>query len=161
MKTLLTIAQQNEFISNNWKLVNISHKWSCRGYGNSKIVDSRGEILAKASGCGYDRFGAVIGIFIQATFPNELQRLAKRFCKTKYAGDLKSAKAFYGMTMNKAGKVFLDGACGYNCMYEILNVIGFELIESGKYEKSYNGETFYTLRPVSAHAKKYVLGRIK
>lgn len=161
MKTLLTIAQQNEFLSNNWKVENISHAWSCRGYGSSSIQNSRGETLARATGCGYDRFGTAIGQFIEATFPDELARLAKRFCKTKYAGDLKSAKAFYGMFKRNDGSVMLDGACGYDCMYAILNAIGFELIESGKYEKSYNGETFYTLRPVSEHNKKYVLSRIK
>ena len=161
MKTLLTIAQQNEFLVNNWKVENISHAWSCRGYGSSRIQNANGETLSKASGCGYDRFGTVIGGFIMVTFPDELQRLATRFCKTPYAGKSKSSKAFYGLFMDSKGKVYLDGACGYNCMYKILNAIGFELIQVGEHKTTYSGHVYYTMRPVSAHNKKYVLGRIK
>lgn len=161
MKTLLTIAQQKAFIADNWKIETITHKWSTRGYGNSKIIDQRGNMLAKATGCGYDRFGTVIGDFIQVTFQNELQRLAKRFCKKPYAGDRKSSKEFYGMFLKPDGSVYLDGACGYDCMFRILNCIGFELVKVGEFEKTYNGEVFYNLRPVSDHNKKYIVGNIK
>ena len=161
MKTLLTIKQQKEFIANNWNLETICHRWSTRGYGNSKILDRRGDVLAKATGCGYDRFGAVIGDLIQVTFQAELQRLAKRFCKTKYAGDLKSSKVLYGLFLRKDGMAHLDGACGYECMYRVLNCIGFELKEVGRSEKTNNGDTFLQLRPVSDHNKKYIVGAIK
>ena len=161
MKTLLTIAQQNEFLSNNWKVENITHRWSTRGYGSSKIIDHDGNTLAKATGCGYDRFGTVIGEFIQSTFQNELQRLGKRFCKKPYAGDRKSSKEFYGMFLKPDGSVYLDGACGCDCMFRILNCIGFELVKVGEFEKTYNGEVFYNLRPVSDNNKKYILGNIK
>ena len=160
MKTLLTIKQQNEFLTNNSHLTSLTHAWSSRGYGSSRIQNANGETLCKATGCGYDRFGTVIGEFIQTTFQAELQRLAKRFCKTKYAGDLKSSKEFYGMFLKKDGMVQLDGACGHNCMYEILNAIGFELVQVGKSERSNNGEVFYSLKPVSKHTKKYIVERV-
>lgn len=110
MKTLLTIAQQKQFLSDNWKIETITHKWSTRGHGVSKIIDQRGNVIAKATGCGYDRFGTVIGDFIQVTFQNELQRLSKRFCKKPYAGDCRSSKEFYGMFLKPDGSVYLDGA---------------------------------------------------
>ena len=161
MKTLLTIKQQKDFLVNNSHLTVLTHKWSTCGYGNSKIIDQRGNMLAKATGCGYDCFGTVIGDFIQVTFQNELQRLAKRFCKTKYTADRKSSKEFYGLFLKKDGTAHLDGACGYDCMYRILNVIGFELVKVGEFEKKYNGEVFYNLFPVSCHNKKYIVGIIK
>lgn len=161
MKTLLTIAQQKQFLSDNWNLVDISHRWSARGYGSSRIQNSRGETLARATGCGYDRFGTAIGQFIELTFPDELKRLAKRFCKTKYTGGLKSSKEFYGMFKRDDGSVSLDGACGHDCMFKILNAIGFELKQVGEHKTTNSGSVFYTLRPVSTHNKKYIVSNIK
>lgn len=160
MKTLLTIKQQNEFLANNWKLENISHAWSARGYGSSRIIDGSGSVISKATGCGYDRFGTVIGDFIENVFQNELQRLAKRFCKTKYAGGRKSAKEFYGMFLRKDKTVALDGACGERSMTNILACIGFELLQVGKHETTYSGNVYYSLVPVSKHNRKYIVERV-
>ena len=160
MKTLLTIKQQNDFLANNARLTTLTHKWSCRGYGNSKIIDQRGNVLAKATGCSYDRFGTVIGDFIEVTFQTEIQRLAKRFCKTKYAGGRKSSKEFYGMFLRKDKSVTLDGACGERAMTDILACIGFELVQVGNTERSNNGEVFYSLVPVSKHNRKYIVERV-
>ena len=160
MKTLMTIKQQKAFITDNWNLETICHRWSTRGYGSSRIIDQRGNTLSKATGCGYDRFGTVIGDFIQTTFQAELQRLAKRFCKTKYPTGGKSSKQFYGLFMRPDGTPYLDGACGYECMSRILNCIGFELHQCGKSEKTYNGDEFLQLRPVSDHNKKYIVERV-
>ena len=65
------------------------------------------------------------------------------------------------MFLKPEGSVYLDGACGYDCMFRILNCIGFELVKVGEFEKKYNGEVFYNLRPVSCHNKKYIVGIIK
>ena len=46
-------------------------------------------------------------------------------------------------------------------MFKILNCIGFELVKVGEFEKTYNGEVFYNLRPVSDHNKKYIVLNIK
>lgn len=162
MKTLLTIAQQQEFLKANYNAAQIEHKWSARGYGNSKILDLHGAQIAKRGGCGYDRFGSVIGDYIQTLFQDELNKLAKRFCKTKYSrGGLKSSNEFYGLFLNKDGKAYLDGACGDSCMRKVLNVIGFELKYLNETSGSVNGSQFYELVPVSAHIKKYVVAGIK
>lgn len=161
MKSLLTVKQQNEFIASHWKIEVITHKWSARGYGNSRIIDHDGQTLAKATGCGYDRFGTVIGDFIEKTFQNELQKLAKRFCKNRYSGDIKSSKEFYGLFLKPDGSAYVDGGCGYDCMFRILNCIGFELVRIGESERSNNGEVFYQLKPLSDHNRKYIVNNIK
>lgn len=163
MRTLLTVKQQTEFLANNYHLAHIEHKWSCRGYGNSKIIDNRGEVVSRASGCGYDRFGTVIGDYMEAIFQTELNKLGKRFCKTVYTKERKASKTFYGMFYNpKTGKAQLDGACGCECMYRILNCIGFELVQVGTTGgKGQTGSVFYELKPVSAHNKKYIVNGVK
>ena len=161
MKTLLTIAQQNEFIQNNFKVVQIEHKWSSRGYGNSKILDLHCTQIAKRGGCGYDRFGAVIGDYIESIFQDELNKLAKRFAKVKYSTGSKKSNEFYGLFINKDGKAYLDGVCGISCMRKVLNAIGFELKYLNETKNSVSGSQFYELVPVSAHIKKYIVAGIK
>ena len=160
MKTLMSIKQQNDFLATNSHLTTLTHKWSCRGYGSSRIVDGNGTTLSKATGCGYDRFGTAIGDFIEATFQNELRRLAKRFCKTKYTADRKSSKEFYGMFLRKDKSVALDGACGERAMTDILACIGFELVKVGEHKTTYSGNVYYSLVPVSKHTKKYIVERV-
>ena len=97
MRTILTIKEQNEFLSLNYQLKSIEHKWSCRGYGNSKLIDQHGHTLNKRSGCGYDRFGAVVGDFIADNFKKELHKLAKRECKGERLSCRKTSSKFYGL----------------------------------------------------------------
>ncbi len=162
MKTLMTIEQQNEFLKNNYNSVQIEHKWSARGYGNSKILDLHGVQIAKCGGCGYDRFGAVIGDYIECLFQDELNALALRFCKTKRNGVSKSSEVFYGLFYNpETKKAYLDGACGDSCMKKVLNAIGFELQYLNETKGGVTGSQFYKLAPVSKHIKQYVLKEIK
>lgn len=155
-RTILTIAEQNQFLSDNWQAKNISHKWSSRGMGNSKILDAQGNVIGKAGGCGYDRYGAALGEAIITLFPKELFKLAKRECKGKRR-NYKQAKKFYGMFYSSiTGMAWLDGGCGSNCMEKILNKIGFSIERVGEHEGSNNGEVFYTLKPVTKHDKQFL-----
>jgi hypothetical protein len=157
MNTLLTIADQNKKLDQNYDY-GFTHKWSCRGDGSSRIFNTRlGDQVARANGCGYDRFGTVLGDFIEHHFPNELQRLAKRFAYKNH----RSSKEFYGLFLNKEGKAYLNGGCGDSSMQKVLNAIGFELKRIGETERSNNGEVFYNLKPVSKHTRKYWLAQIK
>lgn len=116
MRTLLTIKQQNAFLDTNWHLKTITHKWSTNGYGNSRILDGRGDLLGRAGGCGYDRYGAALGNAITEIFPEEVLRLAKRECKGRRR-EYKGAPNFYGLFYNsKEKRAWLDGACGESCM---------------------------------------------
>lgn len=156
MKTLLTIKQQNEFLSENWVNKTFEHKWSNRGMGNSKILDGAGNIIGKAGGCGYDRFGAALGVAIMTVFPEEVLKIAKSKCKGKRR-TYKQASDFYGMFYNSVDKkAWLDGACGSDCMIKVLNKIGFSLLRVGKSEQSNSGNVFYTLTPITKHERKYL-----
>tara|TARA_R110000822_G_scaffold84959_7_gene199259 strand:+ start:1227 stop:1688 length:462 start_codon:yes stop_codon:yes gene_type:complete len=153
MKTLLNKVQQNEFIGYR---KTITHKWSCRGMGNSKIL-SNGNVIGKAGGCGYDRFGAALGNAITELFNKELHQLAKRLCKGRRR-NYKQAPAFYGMFYNSiTGKAWLDGGCGSSCMVKILNRLGFSLEFVGETNpQGQSGEVFYNLIPITKHDYKYL-----
>ena len=157
MKTLLTIDQQIEFIAKNHNISNIQHRWSCRGYGNSKILGADDSILAKAGGCGYDRFGAALGEYITAVFAEQVHKLAKRFCKTKYNNGTYKSTQFYGLFYDRAeDRAWLYGACGDSCMRDILRVIGFDLAYCGETDNGQTGTQFYHLSPISKHGREII-----
>jgi len=149
MKTLMTIKQQNDWIKANHINTTIEHKWSARGYGNSKMLNALDDVLAKAGGCGYDRFGAAYGELITALFPEELYKLAKRECKGPRNAIRCGSDKFYGLFLNKKdGYAHVYGACGSNCMERILNKIGFQLRRVGETKGSVSGSEFYIIEPV-------------
>jgi len=147
MKTLLTKKQQAEWIEQNG--AQLSHKWSARGMGSSRILDGRGNTLARATGCGYDRFGAALGDAIAVLFPVELQRLADRFCRESYATERKKSAIFYGLFKAADGHAYLDGGCGHDRMELVLNAIGFGMVRVGDTargnDNAQSGQVFYIL----------------
>lgn len=155
MKTVLNKKQQNEYILKN--NTSFKHKWSSRGYGNSKIIVGYNDnVLVKASGCGYDRFGAVLGKLIEHLFQEELNKIAKIHCKGLSKTRKKSEK-FYGLFYNFTEKrAYVDGACGSGCMEKILNKIGFSWKFNGRDSKSSSGVEFYELTPITKHQYKYL-----
>lgn len=150
MRTLLNKAQQEEFLNKNWELAHISHKWSSRGDGNSKILNSNGDVIGSAGGCGYDRFGSALGAAVLNLFPNEVHKLAVKTRKIRgYRKTYQPSGVFYGLIYNQeSGKARLEGACGSHCIEEVLAAIGFELEQCGERIASNSGEVFYTLRPL-------------
>lgn len=160
MKTLHTIKQQENFLSDNWEISAIEHRWSVSGYGSSRLIDKNGELLAKRSGCGYDRFGAVIGDLIMDLFPHEVYKLAKKYrnAKTAPRKNYQPSDKFYGLFFDaEKDRAWLDGACGYDCMIKVLNAIGYHLDHvtdlSGK---ASTGSTIYQLIPVPRHRLKWL-----
>lgn len=97
-------------------------------YGRTNAVslfvnDTR---VATAGGGGYDKKGTALGEWMQNEFQEELKKL--------YAGKKKESD-YYGMNKSDTdGKIWLDGACGFNSMENILNAIGygFERVGSSK-----------------------------
>lgn len=149
MKTLLTIAQQNAFLSDNWEKVTLTHKWSARGYGNSIILNDRDDQIAKHTGCGYDRFGAVLGDVISEFFPNEVHKLAEKTRNKKARKTYQQSKDFYGMFYNfETKKAWLDGACGDSSMRKILEKIGFKLVHIKSINNGNTGYDIYQLKPL-------------
>lgn len=149
MKTLLTIAQQNTFISDNWEKTTLTHKWSARGYGNSIILNDRDEQIAKRSGCGYDRFGAVLGDVISEFFSDEIYKLANKTRNKKSRKSYQPSSEFYGLFFNFTDKkAWLDGACGESCMLKILEKIGFKLVHIKSIDNGSTGYGIYQLKPL-------------
>lgn len=155
-QTVLTIAQQEQFLNDNYRLRALNHKWSTRGYGSSRIFDSCGNALAKATGCGYDRLGSAMGEVVCDVFPEEVLKLAKRECKGPRRNYKKSAK-FYGLFYNAVeGKAWIDGACGFDCVKKILNKIGFSLDYVGGDNNGVQGSEHYTLSPLNKRDRRFL-----
>ena len=152
-RTILTIKEQNEWLDNhNTTLI---YKWSCRGFGNSKILKG-GRVIGKAKGCDSDLFGTALGRAITTLFGKEVYKLAKRECKGKNPL-YKSSYRFWGLFFDSVNdKAYLDGGCGKNCMRTILNKIGFSLNYIGETKRTMTGETFYTLGKVTKYQRKWI-----
>lgn len=149
MKTLLTIAQQNEFLANNWQFETLTHAWSTAGYGNSKILDQHDNVIAKRTGCGYDRFGATLGDVIETLFAEEIYKLADKTRNKKAQKNRQPSKEYYGLFFNfNEKRAYLDGACGDSCMRKILEKIGFRLVFIKDIDQGRKGYTIYQLQPL-------------
>jgi len=149
-RTILSIKEQQSYqLGANAVLV---HKWSSRGMGNSKLINNMGDVVGKADGCGYDRWGACLGEFIAMNFSKELVALARKTVKGKARKNTGFAPcpAFYGMQYNKKKElVSLDGGCGSSCMVSILNALGFNLRYAGENDNGNNGTVHYILEPLN------------
>jgi hypothetical protein len=110
-----------------------------------------GDVIAKATGCGYDRFGTVLGDAIEHLFGDALTKLARKECRKPYGsfgGNHKASEALYGLFYDANKKRgYVDGGCGHDCMKRILNRIGFSLEWVGETDGSVTGEQFYQLTP--------------
>lgn len=155
-RTIKTIKEQNEWLKNND--ATIAHVWSTRGMGSSKILNG-GEVIGKASGCGYDRYGAALGEAVKSLFEKELLTLCKRVCKRKTSvKGWYASKDYYGLSYdNRTNKVIIDGACGSSCVEDILHKIGFSLKYVGETDtKKNSGTRFYRLTPLSKNKRKWI-----
>lgn len=156
MKTIFTVAEQKQYLADNWEQKTWSHKWSCRGEGSSRIVDGKNDVIGSAGGGGYDRYGAALGAAIIASFPAEILKLAKRECKGMRR-DYKQSPDFYGLFYNSiTKKAWVDGGCGSGCMEKILNKIGFSLEFAGEHAGNNSGQVFMVLKPVTKHQRKFL-----
>ena len=119
IKTILSKKQQTEFLDTNYTLKTLHFKWGKTGMHKCWLYDRADNILGSAGGCGYDKKGTAFGEFITTHFNKEIKKL--------------NSKEFYGLThynnktkkgqtkSSKHTKSYLDGACGFNCMENILN----------------------------------------
>lgn len=136
---------RQKFLIEKWYYSKISHKWSSRGMGSSRILDAKGDLITRAGGCGYDRYGAALGNAITEIFPEEVLKLAKQKCKGRNRRR-KCSDDFYGLFYNAIeNTAYLDGGCGSSCMERILNKIGFKLTLAGNVNQSNSGQSFYVL----------------
>jgi hypothetical protein len=160
MKTTLNKTQQLDALQHVGRA--LIHKWSTNGYGSSKIIDSRGNVIGAAKGCGYDRYGAALGDAISKLFPVELHTLAKRHCKGKRRNYKQPANnRLYGLFYDAVkDRAWVDGGCGSRQMENILNALGFGLDRVGDTgNKGRTGSGFYQLRPVSKRERELLAAR--
>lgn len=102
-------------------------------YGYNIItLYANGEKVASTNGGGYDMRGTVLGRYIKDNYLERLKTLKGN------TGSLDDGTGFYGLTFyskdnvnhksyREGDNVYLDGACGENCMMRIANAIGLEL----------------------------------
>ena len=130
-----TIKEKKQFLRDNWKLSTLNFTWSKSGVCTLK--NKRNEKLASAGGYGYDKKGTCLGKLLNTYFEEELKKL------TANSGSLDTPSGFYGLThynpnaknhkrrylknATKNTKTYVDGACGFSTMTNILNKIGFDL----------------------------------
>lgn len=157
MRSIKTKKQIAEWM--NTHDATIAHHWSTRGYGSSRI-EWRGDIIARATGCGYDRRGAAMGDAVAHLFPAELVKLARRFCKGRRR--YKHSRAFYGLHYDReTDAAGIDGACGFESVERVLNAIGFTLEYIGGTDGNRaTGSEFYRLAPVPARALRWITERV-
>lgn len=142
---ILNKQQRKQFLNDNWKLETMFFKWSKSGV--CAIYDKRDQKTEfSAGGGGYDKKGTALGQFINKHFSNELKKLTadrggrvtrKRtgfYGLTHYNPKAKSHSRRYLKRATEHTKTYVDGGCGFGCMVDILNKIGFDLkfIHEGK-----------------------------
>jgi hypothetical protein len=120
------------------KINHLSLSWSTSrgrdtyGYNICRLDDRNNGERFKCMGGGYDMVGTVFAQWLTATYQPELLALKDR---ANYVFPLEGAprpanreNSFYGMTYHEKGeRVYLDGACGLDCMIRIAEAIGLEV----------------------------------
>lgn len=86
-------------------------------YGYNVVTIWEGNSRYRAIGGGYDMLGACFGNWLQNTYYERLKKLKE------------SGEEYYGLSQSRIGPfgVYLDGACGLECMVKIAARIGLEV----------------------------------
>ncbi len=118
------IAAIHDTIQNTGHL-RIHLTYSRGGTVTARIWHPDGFKVGSAGGGGYDKQGAALGEAIQILFPEEIKTLPLPVRRSN--GSIESG--LYGISETKDGKRYLDGACGRECMIQILKALGFRKVE--------------------------------
>ena len=141
VNTILTKKQQTEFLENNWSCKTLHFKWGKTGSHKCWLYDRADNVLGSAGGGGYDKQGTAFGQFLMLHFMEELKKLnSEEFYGLSHYNPNKT-KNRYQKKSSKNTRTHVDGACGFNCMVDILNRIGFDLV----FVKETKWDTFYIL----------------
>jgi hypothetical protein len=88
----------------------------------------RGERIFAVNGCGFDRIGAALGVYLEGLYSEELGRtLACDTHRPLAGGGSHAARGFHGAYVCADGTVILDGACGLDAMCAIADAIGLSV----------------------------------
>lgn len=109
----------------------IEFKWSIsRGYNTygdtiCRVYIDGQKTKHAASGGNYDLRGDAFSCWIKETFADELKKLdSSKFYGLSF---LNKKTRKYQKRFSKNCRVYLDGACGFDCMKTILHHLGYEL----------------------------------
>lgn len=109
------------------------------GWNICRATSRQTDKTYRTMGGGYDMVGTVIGEWFASEYQAELKQLAHEnlegFKPYGLSGSTLHNGAFYGMYIKANGTVYLDGACGLECMLRIIEACGFE------YQRQYNPRT--------------------
>jgi hypothetical protein len=124
------------------KINHLSISWSVSrgrdtyGYNICRLDSRQSGSRYKCMGGGYDMIGTVFGDWLECEYQRELVELVAGLelqpygnggtgTKTVKAEDYKNT--FYGLFVRADGSVYLDGACGLDCMKRVAEAIGLEV----------------------------------
>jgi hypothetical protein len=141
IKTILSKKQQTEFLNTNYTLKTLHFKWGKTGMHKCWLYDRVDNVLGSAGGYGYDKKGTAFGEFINTHFNKELKKLNSNDYYGLSHYNTKKTKNRFQKRASKNTITSVDGGCGFHCMVDILNRIGFEL----KFVKETKWDTFYIL----------------
>lgn len=95
--------------------------------GMSMSVRCRGEHVLTVGGCGFDRIGTAIGMFLETLYQPELRAAMEADPARQYAAKGYVGCKLYGATVCPDGSISLDGGCGERSMQAIAEAIGLEV----------------------------------
>ena len=131
MKTILSKTKQQQFLDDNWKLSTLHFKWTTSrgkdtyGYNICSLLDWNNNRVSKTTGGGYDMKGTALGYMMNEYLQDELRKINSKdyYGLRHYNNKTKKSQK----RASKHTKTYVDGACGFNCMVDILNKIGFDV----------------------------------
>jgi hypothetical protein len=81
----------------------------------------------RCMGGGYDMLGTVMGDWFAAEHQAELVTLADGLKPKKYGAASKSYPDYYGLYADSKGSLYIDGACGLECVNAIIRACGYKI----------------------------------
>lgn len=127
MKYLLTKQERTDWLKENWRLQTITIKYTDSVNGlYCKILDSRGDKTKyNCSGMGYDMSGTVFASLIEDHFINYISKLnSDKFYGLRHYNPKTNKSQKKGSKLTES---YLAGSCGFSCMKDIFNKLGFSL----------------------------------
>tara|TARA_B100000963_G_C22625707_1_gene672211 strand:+ start:2615 stop:3076 length:462 start_codon:yes stop_codon:yes gene_type:complete len=147
MRTILNKSKQESFLDENFRFKTLHFKWGKSGYHRCTLLDKHNNKLGSAGGGGYDKKGTAFGQWITEHFQEPLKRLdsKKYYGLIHYNNKTKKRQ----QRASKHTKTYVDGACGFDSMLDILNRIGFHI----QFVKEDRWNCYYLLIPIPKQLK--------
>lgn len=109
-------------------LITARSNMSCK----ARLWHTDGQVLATASGYGYDKRGTVLGDVIELMFTQEQLKACPAAYVRAEDGYTSKVQGFRDLA---DGRRVVDGGCGYECMLNMLRALGYDatMYSTGKW----------------------------